>query len=61
MKVNNFQEFLTHSKKFVTKMNQNSIPKDLQRVMLRAYIAGYIVRHKYKIKLTENQITELVG
>jgi len=61
MKVNSFQEFLTHSKKFVTKMNQNSIPKDLQRAMLRAYIAGYITRNRYNIHLTETQITELIG
>lgn len=61
MKINTFQELSTHGKKFVSKMNQNNIPKDLQRAMLKAYIAGYITRNRYNIRLTEEQITELVG
>ena len=61
MRINSFQEFLKHCQRFVRRMKEENIPIDLQKSMLKAYIAGYITRNQYKIHLQESHITELIS
>lgn len=61
MRINSFQEFLKHCQRFVRRMNEENIPTNLQKSMLRAYIAGYITRNQYQIHLQESHITELIS
>ena len=61
MSANNFKSFLSHCSNFVLKMNKNHLSKNVQKVMLKAYIAGYVANNKLKIRLADSHITELVG
>lgn len=61
MKIDNFQKFSMYCQKFVNRMKEENIPIDLQKVMLKAYIAGYITRNQYKIHLQNYHITELIS
>lgn len=61
MTVNNFKILLNNCRNFVNKMNRDNIPKDIQKVMLRAYITGYSDNQGIKINPTEYNITELVA
>ena len=61
MKIGNFQQFLKYCQRFSSRMNEENIPTNMKKAMLRAYIAGYITRNGYKIHLQDNHITELIS
>jgi type IV secretory pathway component VirB8 len=48
-------------KNFVNKMNENNIPKNEQKILLKHYITIYNIQHNSKINLNKNNIDLLVG
>ena len=55
-----FNKFMKDLKNFVDKMNQNNIPKNEQKSLLKYYITVYNIEHDSKISLNENNINLIV-
>lgn len=61
MKIDNFQKFSMYCQKFVNRMKEENIPTNLQKAMLKAYIASYKSRNNYHITISKSHITELIS
>lgn len=61
MTITAFNKFMQDLKNFVNKMNENNIPKNEQKILLKHYVAIYNIQYNSKINLNKNNIDLLIG
>lgn len=60
MTVTAFNKFMQDLKKFIDRMNENNIPKNKQKILLKHYVTVYNIEHNSKINLNKNNVDLLV-
>jgi hypothetical protein len=52
MMYNRFKEIMYYCKKFIEKMNQENIPRETQKILLKAYLTGFNINiNEYNLNL----------
>ncbi len=60
MAITAFNQFMQDLRNFIHKMNENNIPKNEQKILLKHYITVYNIEHNSKINLNKNNIDLLI-
>jgi hypothetical protein len=61
MTITAFNKFMQDLKKFIDRMNENNIPKNEQKILLKHYVAIYNIQHDSRISLNQDNIDLLIG